>query len=819
MTWMWGSLWVLSSLLLPCTAQPPSVCVSSRAASPVGSGVACVSAVTGRLTAFSAALAGWRNSSWAVDASTQLSDACVTPAAVVVTGGGALVTVETTCAVRLAAFPSTAPRGGSDSPPGIASRGGVVAASVNVTHVVTYAFEEPLVTPTGTPSLALRVVSASYLEGGDALEAGVGSLDSSVQLLTHDASSLLLQYVPYASAAPLSKAFGSGGGYYAPWRPGSGTFAYGNDGAANEFIMAIPLSTLHAADGSGLALTFALSADAADGPLPPVLNGSTTTDADGVRFTFARGSLRLRGAGTPFATTAYLVATPPDWRAALDWYSTRHAALFVPTAPRAQVAPLWGASGYGDYRGQAVDAAQLRALGLRVNWDASFTFPYWGGWAGTGDAKWADCVAVGHVDSFSGVPHPQQDGTHPPPGVPVYAGTGGCENASLPLVASWYAQLLASTGVVSLAYANVFEWGFALDIPDPACAPENRSALCVANGLWRDGGFSAAYVQDGDFTTAADWEGSKLLRGWPIAPGVKILNPSVEPYRKYLLDALTQQLAAVASPAAGFCMDRMDHSLLMDRSHNDGVAWAAGGPAAWLGASFAAISADMGRLARAAGGASVTSLLNPRLDLIATYDAFLNEYGDVQRYMPAYGLLGLSKPTSGWYWSAHRPPPVEVYLRQCLIAGQSPMVPWELADHAIVPKDGKHPDPTPTFLDYAPLYTLLEDKRWLLSHRAVVLDAAALAAGLWANAYVTSVGLLLPIADGEGKGVPSQPVSLSFSVGAAFGSAPRVRGAWALYPGGGNVSVTPVPLADNATWYLSASLGTRGCVVVQVQFE
>ena len=214
----------------------------------------------------------------------------------------------------------------------------------------------------------------------------------------------------------------------------------------------------------------------------------------------------------------------------------------------------------------------------------------------------------------------------------------------------------------------------------------------------------------------------------------------------------------------------------------------------------------------------MTSLLNPRLDIVASYDAFLNEFGDVQRYMPAYGLLGLAKPTSGWYWSEHNPPPVEVYLRQCLIAGQSPMVPWELADHAIVPHNGAHPDPTPTFLDYAPLYTLLVDKRWLLAPRAVVLDATALAAGLWANAYITSAGLLLPIADGAGKGVPSQPVSLSFAVGAAFGSAPHVSGAWALYPGGSNVSVTPVPLAANASWSLTVSLGTRGCVVVQVQF-
>ena len=611
--------WVLLLLPLLLCAAPTTadVCVASRASSAVGSATACVSSVTGHLTALNASLSGGGSSSWAVDASTLLSDACVSPAVVVVTGGGgAVVTVQTTCAVRLAVA------------------GPLRSALFNVTHVVTYAFEEPLVTAVGTPAVALRMVSGSYLEGGDGngtLEAGVGSLDSYATLL---GTAPLLQFVPYASVVPLSKDYGGGGGYYAPWRPGTGTFAYGNNGAlnagasTNDFIMAIPLSTLYAAadaadggSGGGLALTLALSADAADGPLPPVLNGTTTTEASGVRFAFARSGLRLRGASSPFTTTAFLAVTPPDWRAGLDWYTTRHAALFEPTAPRAQLAPLWGASGYGDYRGQALNATQLRALGLRVNWDASFSFPYWGGWAGNGDAEWENCVSVGHVDTYSGVDHPQTRGV-PPPGVPPYAGTGECENASLPLVSSWYAQLLATTGVASLAYANVFEWGFALDIPDPHCAPSNRSALCVANSLWRGGGFSAAYVMDGDYTTAADWRGSKILRGWPIAPGVKILNPSVEPYRTYLLDSLAQQLAAVAAPAAGFCMDRMDHTIAFDTQHDDGVAWAGGGPAAWLGASFASVSADMGRVARAAGGASVTSLLNPRLDLVSSYDAF-----------------------------------------------------------------------------------------------------------------------------------------------------------------------------------------------------
>ena len=790
------------------------VCVSSPP-SPLGAATACISAVTGRLVSLNASLgsdaAGGAGDAWELDGATQLSDACVGPAAVSVVGDGLVATATTACAALL--------------PSGIGS-----TANVTVVHVVTFSFEAPRATTAGEPSVALRVDSASFLAPVPNATAppppnvGVQSLDSTLLLQLAGANATLLQFVPYGAAAPLGS-----GGFYAPFAPVAvnGTrFVYGED--KEDLVMGIPLCALQRRDGTGLGLAFALDASADGGPAPPLLVISTLADAAGVRLTFSRGGLRLRPAGAPFAARAFIVATLPGWRAALGFYAARLPALFEP-APESNFARLWGASQYADYRGDAatpVNASLLRdALGLRVNWDASFLFPFWGAFAGYLDAaEWDDCVAVGDMDVDSGIVHPQRHGA-PPPGVPAYPGTGGCErNASLALVAQWYAQLQERLSVASLTYVNPFEFGYALDVPDPSadCAPDNRTAYCIANALFRGrpglgGGFDAALVGGGDYTTPANWSGSTWLpspTGWPIAPGVKVLDPAVEPYRGYVIASLQAQLGA--GGAAGFCMDRMDHASHFSRARDDGVAWEKGGPAAWLGYSHQSVAAALRDVAHAAGGAAAVSLLLPRLDLVGSFfDVYLNEHGDSQKTMPLYGLLGLFKPTSGWYWPQHSPPPVELYLRQCLVAGQSPQVPWALADHGNSPLDS--PDPTPTFLDYAPLYRLLVDKRWLLSAGAVQLAPAAAAAGLWSNAYVTLSGLLLIVADGLGTSSASS-ASLSTDVGvAAFGAQPALAAAFALHPGGANSSVA-ARQTGATSWAFDNVPLVRGTLVLQLVF-
>ena len=73
---------------------------------------------------------------------------------------------------------------------------------------------------------------------------------------------------------------------------------------------------------------------------------------------------------------------------------------------------------------------------------------------------------------------------------------------------------------------------------------------------------------------------------------------------------------------------------------------------------------------------------------------------------------------------------------------------------------------------------------WINDPSKYLLDAAAAAAGLWANAYATDAGLLLVVADGLGA-ANATAASLTTDVGTlAFGARPVLAAAFALHPGG-----------------------------------
>ena len=138
------------------------------------------------------------------------------------------------------------------------------------------------------------------------------------------------------------------------------------------------------------------------------------------------------------------------------------------------------------------------------------------------------------------------------------------------------------------------------------------------------------------------------------------------------------------------------------------------------------------------------------------------------------------------------------------------MVPWSLSDHGAVPNDCFNPDPTPVYLAYAPLYSLLVRKRWLLTPGAVVLGEAS--AGLWANAFDVEAGLLLPVVDVTGTGATT--VSLTTNAGGGRGS---LSGAYALHPGGLNTSMAFRTITEGVYAIDDVPL-LRGTVVLQLVF-
>jgi hypothetical protein len=440
-------------------------------------------------------------------------------------------------------------------------------------------------------------------------------------------------------------------------------------------------------------------------------------------------------------------------------------------------------------------------------------FPFWGQYIGAaGATEWLDCTAVGHMDVHSGVDHPQRRGV-PPPGVPALPGTGECEVARTSDIAGWYAALQRDVGAATLVYANVYEWGYALDTPVEAggCAAGNATAFCAARALW-DGGFAEAAWGNGDLSKAADWNGSMWLKkGWPVAPGIRLLDPSVEPFRGYILSMLAAQLRET-SPA-GFCLDRQDHAQAFSARRDDGLAWDAGAPAAWMGASFLDVTRDMVALAHAQGAIAALSIQLPRVDLVGGFDAFLNEDSDDFSNSALNGLLALAKPSAGWRYSAWGTGTYEAFLQQAIVCGMTPLVPWEAGDHTV--DAATDPAATAAALAYAPLYSLLVAKRWVLAPFAVELTSASAAADLWVNIFTVAAGVMVPVVHGVAAGVTT--VSLAVNLG---DDAPSAASAAALYPGGHEAPLALVPGRRGPRSYVFDDVPLeRGCVVVLLRWS
>eukprot|EP01062_Namystynia_karyoxenos_P029849 TRINITY_DN22361_c0_g1_i1.p2 TRINITY_DN22361_c0_g1~~TRINITY_DN22361_c0_g1_i1.p2 ORF type:complete len:804 (+),score=181.59 TRINITY_DN22361_c0_g1_i1:76-2487(+) len=608
--------------------------------------------------------------------------------------------------------------------------------------------------------------------------------------------------------------FGKDGSWLAPFDVGIPVnLSYGGNGASDSptaaATLALPLAVWLDPQG-GIGLTFALSPKDPTAAMNLVVEPSVDPAAGAGRFSFVRSAMRLGGVGEQATgLTFFLVPHEADWRPGVGWYSTAFADWFEPRAPNLADARsgLWGSAAYADYRGQPADRAKLAALNMGYNWDASFPFPFWGQWLGTSSAYEA-CVAVGHMDPASGVPHPQRQGA-PPPGVPRGPGVGQCERLSWAGIAAWY-EKAREAGFATLAYANLMEWGYGLP-PGAArdaaqCSdPSNGTAYCEARRLWQQ--FNGGYLCDHEYTVPSQWNGSQLLNGWPIAPGVKLVDPAHPPFQGYQLAALKRQL--LSTPCDGVCVDRSDHTGPTFRADPNGTAWHGGVPAKWMGTSYLETTERMGALLHGEGRAFFVSATNARIDLLRHFDGIYDEFGDEPRKNFLDGLLALFKPAAGWQHAAAaaagarrpRAPRVpgclsagaaaavprasaplqgqaawDAALQRHLVAGLQPTLPLQWGDHTLLPTQcGTNVSCFDFYAPYAGLFARLRKKRWLLAPAAV----GAVPGWLSANAFLVADGALFVAAacgahPGEGDNATAT-LTATRALGFVPGSAAALR--------------------------------------------
>jgi len=96
-------------------------------------------------------------------------------------------------------------------------------------------------------------------------------------------------------------------------------------------------------------------------------------DSEG-KMVFSRSHNRIES-GRPVHFEIDLVAHPADWRGGIGWMTRRYPAYFDP--PNLKAYEIGGCGAYSSHS-ELLDVEKLRKMAFRVNWKASFDFPYMG---------------------------------------------------------------------------------------------------------------------------------------------------------------------------------------------------------------------------------------------------------------------------------------------------------------------------------------------------------------------------------------------------------------------------------------------------------
>ncbi|NLC56081.1 MAG: hypothetical protein GX774_04515 [Armatimonadetes bacterium] len=462
------------------------------------------------------------------------------------------------------------------------------------------------------------------------------------------------------------------------------TLTYGGVDHTRSDAFCLPIATLLERHGDrGLSLVLS--------PEECTLELTLATTAGGT-LAFARRHHRLGGGKTQrFAMD--LVAHPADWRAGVGWMARRYPRYFDPPNPRSHA--IAGLGAYSSYEGE-LDAARLMAMGFRVNWKASYDFPYMGMFLPpvADDVEWTN---------FKRLP------------------------TSIRQMRD-YARRMRRAGFSVLSYFNVTEFGAYATDPAPP-----RKAQSEAD-LWRDANDFLHYHL-----------GEAILRGPDGKPfgsweGALVMDPGEPVYQRFLLAQARRHLEKIPD-SDGICIDRLDWLRFYNPRRDDGVSWVDGKPARSLLASWESVMGELGPLMHRADKVIYCNPLNRRLDLMRQIDGIYDEMADQPHSLNLCALLGVRRPVMGWIANTGTlGPDPDVTLQRYLHLGVFPTAPFPGNDHTITPDAWAER----FYLDYGPLFDALRGRTWVLRPHVVTVTAGQARA----NLFAVPGGYVLPVTGG-----------------------------------------------------------------------
>lgn len=523
-------------------------------------------------------------------------------------------------------------------------------------------------------------------------------------------------------------------------------------------LLCIPLVTvMEEKDDLGLSLVLS--------PQDTLLDLTLRVTAGG-RLTFSRYFNRISGRA-PVRLAADLVAHEADWRGGLRWMTRRYPEYFDPVNRRADAL-----AGTGAYSALEADfnVEKLKRMAFRVNWKASFDFPYMGMFL-----------------------PPVTNATE------AWKRFGGGQTSIAAM--RDYAGRMHAQGFDVLSYFNVTEFGAKVAWPPPPRRTQRVGAL------WQDCndflnarlGGAILHVPQRVAPDQLRFYGGTQPGGLYFTwEGAVVLDCGDPDYRAFLLDQARRHIAEIPD-AAGICIDRMDWLRMYNDQRDDGVSWFEGAPARSLIRSWDGLMDELGPLMHGTDKVIFVNNHDKRLDVLRHADGIFDEFTYAGAPLNTTALLCVRKPALGWTARAEdlKPDP-DGFFQKYLYLGVYPMAPFPGNDHSL------RPDPwvDRQYLDYGPLLAAMRGKKWVLEPHCV--ESAT--TGVKANLFEVPGGYVVPVTFG----------------GAATNAVVRIRNVpglkaarcQALHPGAEKWIAVPTTYRKGAL-ELRVPL-ERGCAMVRI---
>ncbi len=530
------------------------------------------------------------------------------------------------------------------------------------------------------------------------------------------------------------------------------TWKYGNGRGS----ICIPIaSVLEPKSDTGLSLVLS--------PEQPLLLAELSNNPDGT-FLFRHKLLRL-GGGKRVKLTADIVAHEADWRGGLRWMVGRYPDYFNPPNPKAD--EMAGCGAYSHNQGEW-DVARLKKMGFRVNWNASFEWPWFGmflppapSWKSAGQDVNGDSVpALVKDESYQSM--------------------------------NDYCRRMREDGFFALNYFNISVFG------SQVRAPSLINKELAPADWWTDA--TTFLYRTMPHSVVMDRPGHVSLEHWSHAVHIDCADAQAQ---RELIGQARRNIE-VLPDSPGICIDNMNVVAWTNFAPgaDDKVGWYGDGrPGRFLALSWIDTLSKIGPIMHKNGRVIFgnSCFTSHRLDLFRELDGIFDESGHLGYAFNGSSMIALRKTAVMWTLDTQTlQADPDSFFQRHLYMGAYPMAPVPGNDHSILPKAKLDQ----WYLDYGPLLDVMRGKKWVLQPHCVETTTP----GVKVNLFQVPGGYALPVT--FGGTAESATVHLRNLDGLA-----KLR-CEALHPGAETATPVPATLKDGVL-ELTIPL-KRGCAMVRI---